>query len=227
MALQRQPYWWGICNSWTTGSRWRRSRRQRRDLGQLSRRLAGRRNGGPPNGLGISLRSSEPGNAAIGGAERAKRNLISGNTGAGISAINGSTLDIEGNLVGNRRYGAVRPPERYQRQRTGECGGTVMRSGSTIGGCASSGGNFISGNALNGIGIHFWRRPAKEQLRGTHIGVAADGQTPLPERTATVSYRKTPRILPSAAPSSSAKRNTTLLQHVGRCLASGCVGWRR
>ena len=125
-----------------------------------------------PNGTGILLRSSKDGNS-IGGGDPSKRNLISGNTGDGISITGSTPVAIAGNFIGTDVTGSQALPN--------GANGIDMAGGtdSTIGGQRDYGGNLISGNGLNGVSIST-DAGSNMNVKGNYIGVAADGETPLP-----------------------------------------------
>lgn len=127
-----------------------------------------------PNVVGITLRSSEAGNL-IGGYVPADRNVISGNTGAGLAVTGGSEVAIAGNFIGTDASGSLARPNGGN--------GIDMKGGpsSTIGGALLGSGNLVSGNAGNGIAIS--TPDARDMnVKGNRIGTTADGESPLPNQ---------------------------------------------
>lgn len=117
------------------------------------------------------------GRSTIGGTDPASRNVISGNTGHGVSEAS----VVQGNYIGTNASGTRAVPN-----------GIGVYGGATIGGAAAGAGNLISGNSE---GIHlgtvtqclgfFTHAPANNvQIKGNLIGVQADGTSPLPNQTA-------------------------------------------
>lgn len=127
-----------------------------------------------PNAVGITLRSSEPGNL-IGGSAAADRNVISGNTGAGLAITGSSEVAVAGNFIGTDASGSLARPNGGS--------GIDMRGGpgSTIGGALAGSGNLLSGNNGNGIAIST-SDGHSINVKGNRIGTAADGETPLPNK---------------------------------------------
>ena len=125
-----------------------------------------------PNAVGITLRSSETGNL-IGGNAPADRNVISGNSGAGISVTGSSAVVIAGNFIGTDANGTV--------ARSNGGNGIDMKggAGSTIGGSTIGAGNLVSGNSGNGIAIST-SDGRSINVKGNRIGTTAAGQSPLP-----------------------------------------------
>jgi CSLREA domain-containing protein len=123
------------------------------------------------NSVGITLRSSEVGNL-VGGTSPADRNVISGNTGAGIAVTGSSAVVIAGNFIGTDAAGAVARPNGGN--------GIDMKggAGSTIGGSVAGSGNLVSGNTGNGIAIST-SDGRSMNVKGNRIGVAGDGQSAL------------------------------------------------
>jgi uncharacterized repeat protein (TIGR01451 family) len=125
-----------------------------------------------PNGTGISIYSSSN---IIGVSNAGVGNVISGNSGNGISIQdNGGTADgneILGNFIGTDPSGSVA-------MGNGLCGIQVKgASDSQIGFAAGGSGNVVSGNF--GPGIELMSGAAQTQIQNSTIGVAADAKTPL------------------------------------------------
>lgn len=125
-----------------------------------------------PNGVGVTLRDSSYG-SSVGGANPSQRNLISGNTGAGIFVNGSSPMAIAGNFIGTDVTGMNALPNGGNG--IDMAGGTT----STIGGSYSSGGNLVSGNGQNGISIST-TDGGNMNIKGNYIGIASDNYTPLP-----------------------------------------------
>ncbi|MFN8537282.1 MAG: fibronectin type III domain-containing protein [Thermomicrobiales bacterium] len=123
----------------------------------------------------------------IGGTTAADRNVISGNTLAGISFNShydnyGRTADnhIQGNYIGTNATGTAAIPNGQNGIELNGIGGT------TIGGTAAGAGNLISGNTGAGVLITNYfqhSQPTGNVVQGNRIGVAADGITPLGNST--------------------------------------------
>ncbi len=106
--------------------------------------------------------------AQIGGGPSASRNIISGNTQAGIN-VSGSTVVIKNNRIGTDPTGLSAVPNID--------GILIQVSGAaTIGGTAISDPNVISGNS--GYGIE--ARTTGSVIDSNLIGLGSDGSTPVP-----------------------------------------------
>ena len=125
-----------------------------------------------PNAYGIEIRGS---NNLIGGSSAATRNVISGNTYAGIAiGRSGGTPTsnrIQGNYIGTNATGNAALPN-------GESGVIVYMaaSGTLIGGNSAGLRNVISGNAWRGVdsaGI-------STRIQGNYIGTNAAGSAAVP-----------------------------------------------
>lgn len=93
-----------------------------------------------PNGTGVVVNGSS---SVVGGTTLSSRNLISGNTGAGIK-LQGSDSTIQGNLIGTDTTGDAAIPND-----TGIY--ITMGTSSTIGGTATGEANVIAFNTSSGI----------------------------------------------------------------------------
>ena len=118
-----------------------------------------------PNAVGITLRSSEPGNL-IGGYVPADRNVISGNTGAGLAVTGSSEVAIAGNFIGTDASGTLARPNGGN--------GIDMRGGpgSTIGGALAGSGNLrLRQHRQRDRNLNFGRtRPQREGQPHRHNG---------------------------------------------------------
>jgi len=112
----------------------------------------------------------------IGGPDRADRNIVSGNIGAGIAISDTGTSNnaVLGNLVGTNISGTAALPNTQA--------GVVIQQGAmsnTVGGTASGAGNVVSGNQ-SGAGIVITGTGAMSNaVQGNLIGLGAT-LTPLP-----------------------------------------------
>jgi hypothetical protein len=118
-------------------------------------------------GIGILVRCDRN---RIGGTSNPVRNVVSGNTGAGIR-IEGSGNVVEGNLVGTDDSGT--------RALGNGAEGIVSTGagGNTIGGAAPAAGNLVSGNGDVGIGAG-----RADSVLGNFVGTDASGAARLPNR---------------------------------------------
>jgi len=117
-------------------------------------------------------------NVTIGGTTAAARNIISGNTGNGISVVSGSAT-IQGNFIGTDAAGTSAVPNTVD--------GIAISGGSaTIGGTAAGARNVISGNNganfPSGIGIYI-TGGSGSQIQGNFIGTNASGFGKIPNQT--------------------------------------------
>ena len=115
-------------------------------------------------------------NNTIGGTTIDARNLLSGNTLAGIKIENATTAGnlVQGNYIGTDKNGSLALSNRQQ--------GVAIVSGAhnnIIGGTTIEARNIISGNGSYGIEIGNPGTTANTML-GNFIGVKADGTGPLP-----------------------------------------------
>ena len=134
------------------------------------------------NRIGLSLREDERGgnngdgillinarNSVIGGLDRAARNIISGNSGNGITLVRSALIRIQGNFIGTDADGRVA---------VGNGGvGILLDDGSqnnTIGGEDEGAGNVIAGNASAGVLIS--RDGQGNLIVGNIIGLDAGGR---------------------------------------------------
>ncbi len=117
------------------------------------------------------------GNAVIGGTAPRARNVVSGNTVAGIVQIGtGENLVIQGNHIGTSIGGTAAVPN--------GTGVRLIGGRATIGGPAAAARNVISGNAGHGLEFTLAASldPAQSVanvVQGNYVGVAADGVTAL------------------------------------------------
>ena len=120
-----------------------------------------------PNGTGINVGA---GDATIGGATPAERNLISGNS-HGIYVLVGGT-EIRGNLIGTDATGTLA----LGNTQSGVFCANFNGAGTTIGGSAAGEGNVVSGNSQ---GIVVSQGGTVNVIQGNKIGVSASGNVPL------------------------------------------------
>ena len=101
-----------------------------------------------PNTLGMCVNGSGVTTATIGGTASAARNVISGNTRAGVYIFQGNGTTIEGNYIGVDATGATALANGGN--------GVAVNPGvqnTTIGGTTAGAGNVISDNAVDGVAL--------------------------------------------------------------------------
>jgi hypothetical protein len=99
-------------------------------------------------GYGVSIDGVSGTGIVVGGTTPDARNLISGNSSAGVEFFNNATATVvEGNYIGTNASGAAPLPNRGDGIRLDGA------SGNTIGGTAAGAGNLISANTFHGIDI--------------------------------------------------------------------------
>lgn len=117
-----------------------------------------------PNGQdGVLLAAS---GRTIGGTASAARNVISGNTGAGVR-ITGGSNNIQGNLIGTNLGGTAAVANVSN-------GVVVTGANNTIGGAVAGAGNVISGNGVSNVAISGGSATGN-QVQGNFIGLNAAG----------------------------------------------------
>jgi CSLREA domain-containing protein len=121
---------------------------------------------------GIVLQAAD--NNIIGGTTAAARNLISGNTGDGLSLQNNSKNNqVLGNYVGTKADGLAALPNDIGVKIDGGAS-----TGNVIGGTALGAGNLISGNSQSGVQLQ--SSAVTNRVEGNIIGLNADGSASLP-----------------------------------------------
>lgn len=97
-----------------------------------------------PNSAGIAMVSGTGNPVLVGGNLAGQGNLISGNTGTGVSMGTGSAGAVSGNFIGTNAAGTAAIPN--------GSGLTAFNSGGvTVGGATPAHGNLISGNTGTGV----------------------------------------------------------------------------
>lgn len=121
-----------------------------------------------PNGEGVGIGFST--GAVVGGSAQGSRNIISGNTGVGISSYGTLLTQIQGNFVGTDVTGTIAVSN-------GE--GIICESdiATFIGGAALGQGNVVSGNRSDGIRIFYGA--SSDFVSGNFIGTDPSGTIPL------------------------------------------------
>ena len=109
----------------------------------------------------------------VGGTTAAARNIISGNTAAGVYVTDaGTTLNVvEGNYVGTDATGTIA---------VGNAGGLQIYNGAdhnTIGGPSASARNVVSGNVS---GVYLFSSGAGNLVQNNYVGVSAAGTAAVP-----------------------------------------------
>jgi len=139
------------------------------------------------NAYGVVLDASQN---TIGGTTPAARNVISGNSGGGITIGLEYGPDtgnvIEGNFIGADASGAIA---------LGNNGGIAIneQSGNTIGGTTPSARNIISGNISEGISISSgFTIAVNNVIQGNYIGTDVTGTTAVPNTADGVFLNSTP-----------------------------------
>ena len=107
----------------------------------------------------------ESSNNLVGGGDPAARNVISGNSGNGISIVSPSGNQVEGNFIGTDACGT-------QPLGNGSNGVSIGGAGSIIGGTTPATRNIISGNARDGV---FDSQGVGDVIEGNYIGANVTG----------------------------------------------------
>jgi titin len=116
-----------------------------------------------PNAKGLDVLVSS---ATIGGSQPGQRNVISGNTGSGVS-LNSTNNLIIGNYIGTDASGTAAVPN--------GTGLLTLQGGNVVGGPGEGERNVISGNSGRGIDCY----SGGNYIRGNFIGTDAGGAAPL------------------------------------------------
>ncbi len=134
------------------------------------------RNGNGPiaNAAGVAIIDGSIGNR-VGSRESSRRNIISGNSVAGLTIYSTSSNEILGNYIGTDKNGTTSIANYHGIELAGNA--RFNRIGST----ESGGRNVISGNrGTNNYGIYlFTDHNDYNEIIGNYIGVQPDGITPL------------------------------------------------
>jgi CSLREA domain-containing protein len=126
------------------------------------------------NRIGISVRSSQAGNA-VGGDGPEDRNVVSGNLENGIYLWGTSSVFVANNFVGTNAAGTTAVPNGHH--------GIMLQGapGSTVGVSSEGAGNLASGNMMSGIALS--TADAHDiNVKGNRIGTAANATDPLPNQ---------------------------------------------
>ncbi len=128
--------------------------------------------------LGSESSTSTANRNAVGGSKAGERNVISGNTGAGVLIANGSSNTVQGNWIGvdisgkkslgNRRYGVG----------INAVLATQLATTNLIGGTLAGAGNVISGNGQGGILIE-GTNAIGNIVQGNFLGTDSTGSAKL------------------------------------------------
>ena len=129
-----------------------------------------------PNGTGIVIASNGntvggTGGGTGGGTTAAARNIISGNTGDGISITAGTGNLVEGNYIGTTAAGT-------SPLGNGSIGVVIFSAGNTVGGTTAGARNIISGNGLDGVSMTD-SGANNNLIEGNYIGTDVSGTLPL------------------------------------------------
>jgi CSLREA domain-containing protein len=122
----------------------------------------------PNTETGILLNGT---NHMIGGTTAGERNIISGNTGSGMT-FSGSGHTIRGNYIGTNAAGTAAVPNGSHGIRT------LTATNSTIGGTIASAANVISGNASAGVSLE--NVSTGISVKGNLIGLTPAGTATIP-----------------------------------------------
>src|SRR5690606_35947129 len=132
----------------------------------------------PPDTAGIIIDSSA--NNQIGGTDSGSRNIISGNTDAGIAIIGAASTgnQVQGNYIGTNANGTAAVTN-------GFIGISISNfaSENLIGGSVPGARNIISGNVFcpeeaatdKSSGITFWHNDYNNTVQGNYVGLNAAG----------------------------------------------------
>ncbi|WP_259313944.1 beta strand repeat-containing protein [Capillimicrobium parvum] len=123
-----------------------------------------------PNGVGVDITNIDITNGGantVGGTTDAARNVISGNTTAGVRAGGGTTV-VAGNFIGTSASGSEPLPNGA---------GVIVSGHATIGGTTRGARNVISGNTTEGVRVE---SDGRSSVVGNFIGTTASGNAPLP-----------------------------------------------
>jgi len=146
--------------------------------GPGSNLVAGNFLGTDPTGLiargnaqeGVLITGS--GGNVIGGSSAADRNLISGNTDAGVYILNGSGNTVLGNYIGTTITGAARLPN--ANNGVAIYGATGSAAGNQIGGALAAARNVISGNGGSGVNL-VGAGASGNVIQGNYLGTDVSG----------------------------------------------------
>jgi titin len=126
------------------------------------------------NGYGVYVNGSAGSPVAIGGTTAGDRNIISGNSSAGVYLNNAYNCLVEGNYIGIDATGTTP---------LGNAAGIVLVGSyyNTIGGLSAGARNVISGNQSDGITLSFnaTNPPTNDLIQGNYIGTDYTGSVAL------------------------------------------------
>ena len=131
---------------------------------------------GVPNGTGVQIDASSASNT-VGGASAGARDVISGNTGAGVSISDSGTNNnlVAGDYIGTNAAGAAA---------LGNGNGGIMiansANGNTVGGTAAAARNVISGNPEFGVDVI--NGATATTIAGNYIGTDVTGLLGIPNQ---------------------------------------------
>jgi uncharacterized repeat protein (TIGR01451 family) len=135
-----------------------------------------------PNGVGVLLTNVQT--STIGGQSTGTRNVISGNTGAGVRIVGSGSQNnnLQGNYIGLDKDGVQAIPNNVGIEIAGTGGGAGGAHDNVIGGLSSSSNqprNVISGNTAAGIRI-LDSGSNNNQIQNNYIGTDKDGGQAIP-----------------------------------------------